>query len=86
VARKKQTQPELNEPALFDLREAAGEDSTPTAEEADSAALQPHDPKLDELRRFENASLHYAGGGKENTVFGGFIDSYATADDVLGDG
>ena len=38
------------------------------------------------FRRFENASLHYAGGGKENTVFGGFIDSYATADDVLGDG
>jgi len=35
------------------------------------------------FRRFENASLHYAGGGREHEIYGGF-DSYASAEDVVG--
>lgn len=35
------------------------------------------------FRRFEDASLNYAGGGHEATVYGGFIDSYATREDVI---
>ena len=35
------------------------------------------------FRRFENASLHYAGGGHEQEIYGGF-DSYASAEDVIG--
>ena len=35
------------------------------------------------FRRFEDASLSYAGGGIKNQIFGGFIDSYATRDDVI---
>lgn len=34
------------------------------------------------FRRFEDASLHYAGGGKVNEAFGGW-DSYATREDVV---
>lgn len=35
------------------------------------------------FRRFENASLHYAGGGREQEIYGGF-ESYASAEDVVG--
>lgn len=35
------------------------------------------------FRRFENASLNYAGGGREQAVYGGF-ESYASSEDVIG--
>lgn len=34
------------------------------------------------FRRFENASLHYAGGGREAEIYGGF-DCYDAAEDVI---